>query len=122
MLVKQIRETKRTGRHLRLRRKMTGTAERPRLSVFRSHKQIYAQLVNDIEGKTLLGVSTLSKDVKSQAGYGGNVKAAEVLGTFIAQEAKRLGVEKVVFDRGGYQYHGRVKALAEAARRGGLVF
>jgi large subunit ribosomal protein L18 len=101
---------------------MSGTLDRPRLAVFRSHKHIYAQIINDLEGRTLLGVSTLSGPVKEKVKYGGNVKAAEILGEIIAEEAKRLKIEKVVFDRAGYQYHGRVKAFAEAARRKGLLF
>lgn len=122
MMVQNIRTGQRKRRQLRIRRKVTGTLERPRLSIFRSHKNIYAQLINDLDGKTLLGVSTLSETIKEKVKYGGNVKAAEVLGEFLAQEAKQLKIEKIVFDRSGYKYHGRVKALADAARTGGLVF
>lgn len=122
MLIKNLRQIKREKRQLRIRRTLNGTAERPRLSVFRSNKNLSVQLINDQEGKTLFGISTVSKSLKEKIKYGGNVKAAEILGSVIAEEAKRLGIEKVVFDRGGYQYHGRVKALAEAARKGGLVF
>jgi large subunit ribosomal protein L18 len=122
MLVKNVRAVQRDRRRLRIRHRMNGTLDRPRLAVFRSHKHIYAQIINDLEGRTLLGISTLSGSVKEKVKYGGNVKAAETLGEIIAEEAKRLKIEKVVFDRAGYQYHGRVKAFAEAARRKGLLF
>ena len=108
-------------RHQRLRQKVAGTATRPRLAVFRSLKHIYAQLIDDDARTTLLAVSTQSADFpKGQ--YGGNVKAAAVVGKTIAERAKAAGITMVVFDRGGRQYHGRVKALADAAREGGLVF
>lgn len=113
---------KRTRRHLRIRRKVVGTAERPRLSVYRSLKHIYCQIINDIEGKTLLAASTQSPDIRSQIKYGGNVAAAEIVGKKIAEEAKNKGITKVVFDKGGYKYHGRIKALAEAARKYNLSF
>ena len=122
MLVKNVRSIQRERRHLRIRAKVSGTLERPRLTVFRSHKHLYAQLVNDFQGKTLLSLSTLSKPMKEKIQYGGNIKAAEILGQMLAEEAKKLKIESVVFDRGGYQYHGRVRVLAEAARRGGLAF
>ena len=113
---------KRTRRHLRIRRKVIGTAERPRLSVYRSLKHIYCQIINDIEGRTLVAVSTQSPDVRTQIKYGGNVVAAEIVGKKIAEEAKSKGITKVVFDKGGYKYHGRIKALAEAARKYNLSF
>jgi large subunit ribosomal protein L18 len=113
---------KRTRRHLRVRRKVVGTSERPRLSVYRSLKHIYCQIIDDIEGKTLAAASTQSPNVRSQIKYGGNVKAAEIVGKAIAEEAKNKGITKVVFDKGGYKYHGRVKALAESARRHNLIF
>ena len=113
---------KRTRRHLRIRRKVIGTAERPRLSVYRSLKHIYCQIINDIEGRTLVAASTQSPDLRSQIKYGGNVAAAEIVGKKIAEEAKNKGITKVVFDKGGYKYHGRIKALAEAARKYNLSF
>lgn len=113
---------KRTRRHLRIRRKVIGTAERPRLSVCRSLKHIYCQIINDIEGKTLAAASTQSPDIRSTIKYGGNVAAAEIVGKKIAEEAKVKGITKVVFDKGGYKYHGRVKALADAARKHNLSF
>ncbi|HHT9135649.1 MAG TPA: 50S ribosomal protein L18 [Candidatus Wunengus sp. YC60] len=113
---------KRTRRHLRIRQKVIGTAERPRLSVYRSLKHIYCQIINDIEGKTLVAASTQSPDLRIQIKYGGNVAAAEIVGKKIAEEAKSKGITKVVFDKGGYKYHGRIKALAEAARKYNLSF
>lgn len=113
---------KRTRRHLRVRQKVVGTGERPRLSVYRSLKHIYCQIINDIEGKTLAAASTQSPDIRSQITYGGNLKAAEIVGKKIAEEAKNKGITKVVFDKGGYKYHGRIKALAESARRHNLSF
>lgn len=112
----------RERRHLRTRRRMEGTAERPRLSVYRSLANIYAQVIDDLAGHTLVSVSTQSKDVREAVKYGGNVAAAKVIGKRIAEEALKKGIKKVVFDRGGYLYHGRIKALAEAARAAGLSF
>ncbi len=106
-------------RHNRLRRKITGTAERPRLAVYRSLKNISVQFIDDVAGKTLVSLSTNSAEF---SGYGGNAKAAETLGQKAAEKAKAAGIEAVVFDKGGRKYHGRVKALAEAARKGGLKF
>ena len=108
--------------HSRLRRKISGSTERPRLCVFRSSRHIQAQVIDDVQGKTLAYAGSLDKDVRGQIKGGGNVAAAKVVGKAIAVRAKSAGVEKVVFDRGGYQYHGRVKALAEAAREAGLKF
>lgn len=113
---------KRHRRHLRVRRKVFGTKDRPRLSVYRSLKNIYCQLIDDIEGKTLVFVSTLMPDIKKQLAWGGNKKAAELVGQKIASEAKRIGVSEVVFDRSCYKFHGRVKALADAARKADLKF
>ena len=113
---------KRERRHLRVRQKVYGTKERPRLTVYRSLKNIYCQLIDDSEGKTLVSASTLSPGIKEQVPYGGNKKAAELVGQKIAEEAKKLGIEKVVFDRSWYKFHGRVKALADAARKGNLRF
>ncbi len=109
-------------RHLRVRRRVRGTAERPRLSVFRSLKHIYAQLIDDEAGRTLVLVGSQSPEFRAKLKNGGNVAAAKVVGELVAQKAKAHGIERVVFDRGGYQFHGRVKALAETARAGGLIF
>jgi large subunit ribosomal protein L18 len=109
-------------RHLRSRRTLEGTPGRPRLSVYRSLKHIYAQIIDDVSGKTLLALSSLSKDVKGDLKSTGNIKAAAQVGTLLAAKAKEAGIEAVCFDRGGRKYHGRVKALAEAARKGGLKF
>ncbi len=105
--------------HRRIRRKLQGTAERPRLAVYRSVAHIYAQLIDDSQGKTLVSASSVDKAVKTS---GGNVAAAKNIGKLVAQRAKEQGITRVVFDRGGYQYHGRVKALADAAREAGLEF
>jgi large subunit ribosomal protein L18 len=109
-------------RHLRVRRKVVGSAERPRLAVHRTLKHIYAQLIDDYAGKTLAAASTCSKSVREGLKGGNNIAAAKKVGAEIARLAKAAGVTKVVFDRGGYKYHGRVKALADAAREGGLDF
>ncbi len=105
-----------------VRRNITGTAERPRLSVFRSSKHIYAQLIDDLNGVTLATASSMSADLKNAVKYGGNVKAAAAIGKVLAETAKNKGISKAAFDRGHYKYHGRVKALADAAREGGLQF
>jgi large subunit ribosomal protein L18 len=105
-----------------VRRKIVGTAERPRLTVFRSSKHIYAQLIDDLKGVTLASASSVLADVKKDLPYGGNVKAAASVGRKIAEVAKERGIAKAAFDRGHYRYHGRVKALADAAREGGLQF
>jgi large subunit ribosomal protein L18 len=109
-------------RHLRVRSKVQGTAERPRLAVYRSLNHIYAQVVDDAAGRTLVSVDSRSPDFRGKAKSGGNVAAAKIVGELVAQKAKAGGIGQVVFDRGGYQYHGRVKALAEAARAAGLNF
>jgi large subunit ribosomal protein L18 len=108
--------------HERIRKKVQGTKQRPRLAVFRSQSHIYAQLVDDDLGRTLCAASSLDKDLRGKAKRGGNVAAAKAVGQLIATRAKEKGVETVVFDRGGFQYHGRVKALADAAREAGLKF
>ncbi|MBI3269229.1 MAG: 50S ribosomal protein L18 [Planctomycetes bacterium] len=118
----RFKTQQRDRRHLRTRRKMTGTAERPRLSVYRSLANMYAQVIDDTTGNTLVAASTQSKALRETVKYGGNVAAAKVVGRQIAQEALKLGIKKVVFDRGGFLYHGRVKALADAARQAGLSF
>lgn len=104
----------------RVRSKIVGTAERPRLSVFRSSKHIYVQLIDDLNGRTLAAAGTTGK--AAGVAYGGNVKAASAIGSKLAEAAKAAGITKVAFDRGHYRYHGRVKALADAARAGGLDF
>ena len=106
----------------RIRKRLAGTEARPRLAVFRSDKHIYAQAIDDAGGKTVAAASTLDKDVKGRLPRGGNVDAAKAVGSVIAGKLKDRGIETVVFDRGGYLYHGRVKALAEAAREAGLKF
>ncbi len=113
---------KRLRRRKGIRKKVFGVEERPRLSVFRSSKNIYCQIINDTTGKTLASASTLTKEIKDKFPYGGNVKAAELVGQKIAEEASKLGITKIVFDRGGYKYHGRVKALADSARKNSLAY
>src|SRR5438445_6601761 len=105
-----------------VRRSIVGTADRPRLTVFRSSKHIYAQLVDDLAGVTLAAASSNHPDLRDQVKYGGNVKAAATVGTKLAETAKSQGIDKAAFDRGHYRYHGRIKALADAARKGGLQF
>lgn len=109
-------------RRRRIRQKVSGTSQKPRLAVFRSLKHIYAQIINDELGETLVEASSLSPELKPTLSKGGNIAAAESVGTLIAQKAKQQQIEVVVFDRGGHIYHGRVKALAEAAREEGLRF
>jgi len=108
----------RRGVHTRIRKKVSGTAERPRLAVFRSLNHIYAQVIDDVSGKTLAAASTTEKDLKGKTG--GNIEAAQKVGKSIAERALAAGVSNVVFDRGGYLYHGRVKALLDATREAGL--
>ena len=122
LLRKEDKNAKRQKRHLRTRKHIVGTAERPRLNVFRSLNNIYAQVINDVTGETIAAASSLDKDLKGSIAYGGNLEGAKAVGTAIANRAEEKGVEKVVFDRGGYLYHGRVAALAEAAREAGLEF
>ena len=114
------KQVARQRRHDRVRKLVRGTAERPRLAVFRSNKHITAQVIDDVAGRTLAAASTVEGDLR--AGPTGNKAAAATVGRLVAERAKAAGVTKVVFDRGGYQYHGRVKALADAAREGGLDF
>ncbi len=109
-------------RKMRVRKTVMGTPERPRLTIFRSHKHIYAQVIDDLAGKTLCWANSQAKELADQLKHGGNKKAAEMVGTLLAQRAVMHGIKKVVFDRGGFQYHGRVKALADAARKAGLEF
>lgn len=122
MFKKQDKNAARQVRHLRVRKKISGTPEQPRLNVFRSIKNIYAQIIDDTNGKTLLSASTQDPDIRSQIASGGNVDAAKLVGKQIAQKAIALGIKNVVFDRGGYLYHGRISALADAAREAGLEF
>jgi large subunit ribosomal protein L18 len=113
---------RRERRQLRVRKKVNGTPDRPRLTVFRSHKNIYAQIIDDLAGKTLVAASTMEKTLKGQVPSGGNKAAAVAVGTTLAAKAVQAGIKKVVFDRNGYQYHGRIQELADAARKGGLEF
>jgi large subunit ribosomal protein L18 len=108
--------------HVRIRQRIAGTSERPRLCVHRSSRHIRAQVIDDQTGRTLASASSLDTDVKKTLKGGGNIAASKVVGKAVAERARAKGVEKVVFDRGGYQYHGRVQALAEAAREAGLQF
>ncbi len=120
MIKKESRNENRKYRHLRIRKKISGTAEVPRLCVFRSNSQIYAQIIDDKNRTTLASASSLDKDLKIK--NGGNIEAAKIVGKSIAEKAKKEKIEEVVFDRAGYLYHGRVAALAEAARENGLKF
>lgn len=122
MITKGDKNKARLKRHLRVRKKISGTTERPRLSVFRSAKHIYAQLIDDVKGVTIASASTLDKELASEIGNGGNVESARKVGELVAKRAKAKGYENVVFDRGGYLYHGRIQALADAAREAGLQF
>ena len=110
----------RARRHRRVRKKVSGTAERPRLAVYRSNNHIYAQVIDDVAGHTLAAASTADASIKG--GATGNADAAAKVGTLVAERAKAAGIDRVVFDRGGFRYHGRVAALADAAREGGLEF
>ena len=119
MIKRPNTNAQRMKRHKRVRAKISGTPEMPRLNVFRSEANIYAQIIDDVSGVTLVSASSLDKAVE---GYGGNVAAATAVGKLVAERAKAKGIETVVFDRGGYLYHGRVAELAEGAREGGLKF
>ena len=119
MVSKTDRKLERTRRHARVRTKVSGTAERPRLCVFRSNSHLYAQIIDDVAGITLVAASTLDKEIKTKKS---NIEAAKEVGALIAKKAVAKNIKTVVFDRGGYIYHGVVKALAEAAREGGLEF
>ncbi|WP_096186226.1 50S ribosomal protein L18 [Evansella halocellulosilytica] len=120
MITKADKNVVRKKRHAHVRRSITGTAERPRLNVFRSNKHITAQLIDDVSGVTIVGASSLDKELKLE--NGGNKEAAKKVGELVAKRALEKGHESVVFDRGGYLYHGRVKELADAAREAGLKF
>jgi len=120
MFKKAYKNTNRAKRHLRVRKKVSGTAERPRLSVYRSEKNIYAQIIDDVKAVTLVSASSLDKELNIKVG--GNKESAKLVGELIAKKALEKGITEVVFDRGGYVYHGRVQALADAAREAGLKF
>jgi len=122
MAIKSRKQYRRFRIKQRIRKTISGTAERPRLSVFRSNKEIYAQLIDDINGRTLAAASSLSKDIAGQEGNVSKIEQAQKVGNLMAKKAQEAGIETVVFDRNGYLYHGRVKALAEAVRKGGLKF
>ena len=120
MNISKTRRLARNKRQNRVRKKVTGSIERPRLCVFRSTKHIYAQIIEDVSGKTLASASTIAKE--AEGNYGGNVEAAKLVGKQIAEKALAKDIKQVVFDRNGFLYHGRVKALADAAREAGLTF
>ncbi len=120
MVTKLSRNETRKVRHLRIRKNINGTESRPRLDVFRSNKNIFAQIIDDVKGTTLVSASSIDKELKLE--NGSNVEAAKKVGALVAERAKKLNIESVVFDRGGYLFHGRVKALADAAREAGLKF
>ena len=122
MLKKADKNANRLQRHKRVRRKITGTTQRPRLCVFRSSNNIYAQIIDDANRVTLTAASSLDAEVKGAVNHGGNKEAAKMVGEMIAKRAIEKGITEVVFDRGGYLYHGRVQVLAEAAREAGLMF
>lgn len=122
MLTRVDRKQARAVRHLRVRKRVRGTSERPRLAIFRSLHHIHAQIIDDAAGRTLVAASSVDPDLRKKLSSGGNIEAAKTVGALIAEKAKAAGVTAVVFDRGGSIYHGRVKALAEAAREGGLEF
>ncbi len=122
MVNKVSRKEVRVKKHMRIRNRFSGTAERPRLAVFRSNNHMYAQIIDDTVGNTLVSASTLEKEVKAELTKTNNVDAAAYLGTVIGKRAVEKGITKVVFDRGGFIYHGKIAALADAAREAGLEF
>ena len=122
MVKKESRSEIRAKKHMRIRNRFSGTAERPRLAVFRSNNHMYAQIIDDTEGKTLVAASTMEKEVKGELDKTNNVEAAAYVGTVIAKRALEKGIKEVVFDRGGFIYQGKIAALAEAAREAGLEF
>ena len=121
-MAKKTKVQKRQTRHARVRRHISGTPERPRLCVFRSNKNISAQIIDDIDGKTLVAASSLDKELKGQLEHGGNKAAARIVGGSVAKKAQDKGITEVAFDRGGFLFHGRVKELADGAREAGLKF
>jgi len=122
MITKGDKNKARKRRHFRVRRKIQGTTARPRLNVFRSTKHIYAQVIDDSNGVTLVSASTVDPELKDAVSHGGNIDAATKVGALVAKRALEKGIKEVVFDRGGYLYHGRIQALADAAREAGLEF
>ena len=122
MVSKKSRAEMREKKHMRIRNRFSGTAERPRLAVFRSNNHMYAQIIDDSVGHTLVSASTLEKEIKAELNKTNDVEAAAYLGKVIAKRAMDKGISEVVFDRGGFLYHGKIEALAEAAREAGLVF
>ncbi len=122
MIKSENRKNKIQKRHQTIRVKISGTAEAPRLAVYRSTKHIYAQVINDVTGVTIASSSSVDKDMKDKLKHGGNIEAAKLVGETIAKKALKAGVKDVVFDRGGFLYHGRIQALADAAREAGLNF
>ena len=122
MVSKESRQKVRVKKHMKIRNRFSGTAERPRLAVFRSNNHVYAQVIDDVAGKTLVSASTLEKDIKAELKNTDDIEAATKVGDVVAKRALEKGIKAVVFDRGGYIYHGKVKAVAEAAREAGLEF
>jgi len=121
-MAKKSRNDMRVARHRRVRKRLSGTPDMPRMCVYRSLKNISVQVIDDTTGTTLVAASSLDKDIKAQAAYGGNAAAAKLVGEAVARKALDKGIEKVAFDRGGFLYHGRVKELADGAREAGLKF
>lgn len=122
MISKGDKEASRARRHGRIRKRLSGTSARPRLNVFRSGKHIYAQIIDDTTSRTIASASTVDKVLREEVGHGNTTEAATAVGKLVAERAKAVGVSAVVFDRGGYLYHGRIQALADAAREAGLEF
>ena len=122
MVSKESRQKVRVKKHMKIRNRFSGTAERPRLAVFRSNNHMYAQIIDDVDGNTLVSASTLEKEIKSELNKTNDVEAAAYIGTVVAKRALEKGIKEVVFDRGGFIYQGKVQALAEAAREAGLEF
>ena len=122
MVSKKSRAEMREKKHMRMRNRLSGTAERPRLAVFRSNNHMYAQIIDDTVGNTLVSASTLEKEIKAELNKTNDIEAAAYIGKVIAKRAIDKGITEVVFDRGGFLYHGKIEALAEAAREAGLVF
>lgn len=122
MIKKKIRKQETQKRHRRIRVNLKGTADKPRLAIYRSNKHIYAQLIDDVKGVTLASASSLEGELKEKLPHGGNIEASKQLGEAIAKKAQEKGIKQIVFDRGGKIYHGRIAAIAEAARESGLEF
>lgn len=122
MIKTKIRKDEAAKRHKRIRVTLSGTSERPRLAIHRTTKHIYAQIIDDTKGITLASAGSVEKEFKVKMPHGGNIEASKIIGKLVAERAKKAGVSKVVFDRGGFLYHGRVAALADAAREAGLEF